>query len=56
MTPEDTCWLHFGAQAGCPNTGGSPGLVLLHILTAVLESFDVEQGPWLLLLGAEPLL
>lgn len=56
MTPEDTCRLHFGAQAGCPNTGSSPVLVLLHVLLAVLKSFDVEQGPWPLLLGAEPLL
>lgn len=56
MTPEDTCRLHFGAQAGCPKMGGSPGLVLLHVLTAVLKSFDVEQGPWPPLLGAEPLL
>ena len=57
MTPEDTCQLHFGAQAGCLSTGSSPVLVLLHVLIAVLKSFDVEQGPWpLLLLGAEPLL
>lgn len=42
ITPEDTCWLHFGAQAGYPERGGSPGLVFLQILTAVLKSFDVE--------------
>lgn len=56
MTPEDTCQLHFGAQAGYPERGGSPGLVFLHVLTAVLKSFDVEQGPGPLLPGAEPLL
>lgn len=40
-----------------PQYGSSPVLVLLHVLIAVLKSFDVEQGPWpLLLLGAEPLL
>lgn len=46
MTPEDTCRLHFGAQAGCPKMGGSPGLVLLHVLTAVLKrALMWNRGP-----------
>lgn len=52
MTPEHTCQLHFGAQAGCPERGGSPGLVGLHVLSAVLKSFDVEQGTGPLLPGS----